>query len=145
VSQPPRQPRLPAARPAEPADPPQQPVARVRITHSRTEAARRVPHRPPSREIDEQTVLGEVYMSSLIRSQRRLAVVVCSTIGLVLVGTALLGALAPGFAELHLFGVPLPWVVLGVLVYPVLIGLAAYTVRQAERNERAFTELVKRP
>jgi hypothetical protein len=121
----------------------EQPVRRVRITHPRTEAVRRVPTRPTSHEIDEQTQVGAVYMDSLIRSQRRLAVMVCLTVGALLVGTALLGALAPGFAQLHVLGLPLPWVVLGVLVYPCLIGLAAYTVRKSERNERAFTELAR--
>jgi uncharacterized membrane protein (DUF485 family) len=119
------------------------PVRRVRITHPRTEAARRAPVRPVSHEIDEQTQLGAVYIDSLIRSQRRLAIIVCLLIGLLLVGTAMLGSFAPRFARLHLLGVPLPWVVLGVLVYPALIVVAAYTVRQAERNERAFTDLVR--
>lgn len=118
--------------------------ARVRVTHPRTDAVRRAPHRPPAREIDEQTQLGDVYMSSLIRSQRRLALIVCTVIALLLVGTALAGALAPRFAVVALLGISLPWVVLGVLVYPVLIGLGWYTVRSAERNERAFTELVRR-
>lgn len=120
-----------------------EPARRVRITHPRTEATRRVPARPVSHEIDEQTPVGEVYMRSLIRSQRRLAVLVCGLVAMLLVGTALLGAALPGLDRLHVFGVPLPWVVLGVLVYPVLIGLAAYAVRQAERNERDFTELVR--
>lgn len=122
------------------ADPPLQ---RVRITHPRTEAVRRTPTRATSREIDEQTQVGAVYMDSLIRSQRRLAVMVCLTITVVLVGTAVLGALVPRFTQLRLLGVPLPWVVLGALVYPLLIAVAAYTVRKAERNERAFTELVR--
>ncbi|MDQ2750076.1 MAG: hypothetical protein ABI775_08300 [Pseudonocardiales bacterium] len=121
----------------------QPPVRRVRITHPRTEAVRRVPTRPASREIDEQTQVGTVYMDSLIRSQRRLAVMVCLTVTAMLMGTALLGAMVPRFARLHLLGVPLPWVVLGALVYPALIALAAYTVRKAERNERAFTQLVR--
>lgn len=120
------------------------PVKRVRITHPRTVAARRGPVRPPSREIDEQTELGEVYMRSLIRSQRRLALAVCGAIGVVLAGIALVGAAFPRFGTSRLLGLPLPWVLLGVLVYPVLIALAAYTVRQAERNERDFTELVRR-
>lgn len=120
-----------------------QPVRRVRITHPRTEAARRGPIRPASREIDEQTQLGAVYMDSLIRSQRRLAVVVCTAIAVLLVGTALLGAFVPRFGRLHALGMPLPWVVLGVLVHPALIMLAAYAVRQSERNEQAFTELVR--
>jgi hypothetical protein len=119
------------------------PAGRQRITHPRTGAPRRAPARPPSHEIGEQTQVGAVYMDSLIRSQRRLAIVVCLTISVVLVGTALLGACAPTFARLRLFGLPLPWVVLGLLIYPALIGLSVYTVRHAERNERAFTELVR--
>lgn len=117
---------------------------RVRVTHPRTGASRRVPARTASREIDEQTPLGAVYMSSLIRSQARLAVLVCAAVTVLLVGTALLGALAPGFARARWAGLPLPWLLLGVAVYPVLIAIAAYTVRQAERNERAFTDLIRK-
>jgi hypothetical protein len=121
-----------------------EPVKRVRITHPRTEAARRGAARPPAREIDEQTALGEVYMRSLIRSQRRLAVTVCGGVGVLLVGIAMAGALAPRFALVRVLGIPLPWLLLGVLIYPALIVLAAYAVRQAERNEQAFTELVRK-
>ncbi|WAX56954.1 hypothetical protein M6B22_20885 [Jatrophihabitans cynanchi] len=121
-----------------------EPVKRVRITHPRTEAARRGAARPPVREIDEQTALGEVYMRSLIRSQRRLAVTVCGGVGVLLVGIALAGALAPRFATVRVLGLPLPWLLLGVLIYPALIALAAYAVRQAERNEQAFTDLVRK-
>lgn len=117
---------------------------RVRVTHPRTDATRRGPPRPAVREIDEQTRLGEVYMASLIRSQRRLAIGVVVVIGLLLVGTAILGAGAQRFDRLRLLGIPLPWLLLGVLVYPVLIALAWYTVRHAERNERAFHELIRR-
>lgn len=117
---------------------------RVRITHQRTGAVRRGPQRPPVREIDEETRLGDVYMSSLIRSQRRLAITVCVGITVLLVGTALLGALAPGFADIRVFGVPLPWLVLGALVYPPLIALGWYTVRSSERTERDFMELIRR-
>ena len=121
-----------------------QPAKRVRITHPRTEAARRGAVRPPSREIDEQTELGEIYMRSLIRSQRRLAVTVCAVVGVALAGVALAGAAFPRFADERVLGIPLPWLLLGVVVYPGLIAVAAYTVWQAERNERAFTELVRR-
>jgi hypothetical protein len=121
-----------------------EPGRRVRITHPRTEAVRRPPIRPVSTEIDEQTRLGEVYMQSLIRSQRRLGIVVCAVIFTGLAAIALLGAVAPRFAQLRLAGIPVPWLVLGLFVYPALIALAAYTVRHAERNERAFIELVRR-
>jgi hypothetical protein len=116
----------------------------VRIAHPRTDAARRGPHRPPLREIEEQTELGAVYMTALIRSQRRLALTVCAAVTVLLVGTALAGAVAPRFGHVRLFGIALPWLVLGVFVYPVLIALGWYFVRHAERNERAFTDLVRK-
>jgi hypothetical protein len=122
-----------------------EPARRVRITHPRTEAARRVPARPVAHEIDEQTRLGEVYMGSLIRSQRRLAVVVCGLVTALLAGVALLGAFAPRIASWHLFGLPVPWIVLAIAIYPALILLAVYAVRQAERHEHDFTELVRTP
>jgi hypothetical protein len=39
----------------------------------------------------------------------------------------------------------LPWLLLGVLVYPAMLGLGWFYVRQAERNEHDFTDLVDRP
>jgi len=83
-------------------------------------------------------------MSSLIRSQLRLALGVVAVIGLVLIGIVFAGAVAPRFDRLRLLGVPLPWLLLGVLVYPVLILLGWYLVRHAERNERAFSDLLRR-
>lgn len=103
-----------------------------------------MPPRAPVREIDEQTQLGDVYMSTLIRSQRRLALIVCSGIAVLLAGTALVGAVSSRFIHAHLLGLPLPWLVLGLFVYPALIGLGWYTVRSAERTERDFLELVRR-
>lgn len=120
------------------------PRRRVRVTHPRTDAVRRGPQRPPVREIDELTGVGEVYVASLIRSQRRLAVAVCAAVGLLLGGAAVLGAVSPAFGTLRLFGLAVPWLVLGLLVYPVLIGLGWLAVRSAERTERAFLELVRR-
>ena len=116
---------------------------RVRITHPRTDAARRGPIRPPAREIDEETHVGEIYMRSLIRSQMRLAVFVCTAAVVLLGGVAVAGAELPQLSRVTLWSIPLPWVVLGVMVYPVLLLLAWYTVRQAERNENAFTDLTK--
>jgi hypothetical protein len=122
-----------------------EPLRRVRITHPRTEAARRAPMRPALREIEEQTALGEVYMSSLIRSQRRLGVIVCGLVAVLLGGIAVFGAFATKLDRMHVLGLPVPWLVLAVGVYPVLIAIAMYTVRQAERNERGFIEIVRRP
>jgi hypothetical protein len=121
-----------------------EPLPRVRITSPRTVGARSRSRRSNASEIDALTRLGEVYVQSLMRAQLRLAAYVV----LLLAGT--LGLLPLAFrllplGHIRLFGVPLPWLVLGVAVYPWLIGLAWWYVRRAERNEAAFEELVDRP
>ena len=94
-------------------------------------------------EIDAQTELGEVYVASLVRSQLRLGLGVfaalASTVGLL----PALFAIAPDVRRWAVFGVPLAWLLLGVVVYPLLAGLAWFYVRRAERNELAFHELVR--
>ena len=54
----------------------------------------------------------------------------------------LLFHLAPGLAGVHLVGLPLAWLLLGVVVYPVLLVLGWRYVVRAERNERDFAELL---
>ena len=115
---------------------------RVRITHPRTIAARSVPPRPPTREIDELTVLGELYLESLLRSQRRTAFGVCAaTIGL-LVTVALTVAGWDAADRVTVLGIQLPWVLVGCAIYPALVAIGYVAVRQAERNERAFAALM---
>jgi hypothetical protein len=121
------------------------PAERVRVTSPRTVGSRSRSRRSNAAEIDAQTRLGEVYVQSLIRSQLRLALTVllmlAATVGLL----PLLFALAPGVRRLELLGVPVPWLLLGAGVYPYLIWLAWWSARRAERNERAFEDLVERP
>lgn len=95
-------------------------------------------------EIDSQTRLGEVYVRSLVRSQLRLAVLVCAVVGVVLGLLPLVFLLLPQLGQVKVVGLPLPWLLLGVLVYPLMIGAAGYYVRHAEKNERDFTDLVGR-
>jgi hypothetical protein len=116
----------------------------VRVTSPRTSAARRPITPTGTREIDEQTRLGEVYMHSLIQSQLRLALAVIAGGAVLLGGIPLLFALVPGTRTLAVFGIPLPWVILGVVVYPVVYVAARVYVRHAERIEAEFTEFVGR-
>jgi hypothetical protein len=116
-----------------------QAVQRVRVTGPRVRRARRA---SVASEIDAQTELGEIYMRSLMRTQLRLALgtvlVLASTVG----ALPLLFATVPWLRRTHLLGVPLPWLVLGVGVYPFLLLLAWSYVRRAEANERSFDDLV---
>jgi uncharacterized membrane protein YbhN (UPF0104 family) len=123
-----------------PADGPR----RVRVTSPRTSAARRPSTPAGPREIDEQTRLGEVYMHSLIQSQLRLALGVVGSAAVVLGGLPLLFALIPTTRRLLIFAIPLPWVLLVFVVYPVVYVSARIYVRKAERIEAEFTEFVGR-
>ena len=120
---------------------------RVVVTSSRARAARRPA--PGGRsgiagEIDAQSALGEVYMRSLVRHQLRLALVACTLLAAGLGGLPLLLLAVPELADVAVAGVPLPWLVLGAGVYPVLVALAWWYTRAAERSERDFADLVER-
>lgn len=96
------------------------------------------------RDLDEQTAVGEVYLRSLIRAQRRLAAVVCALLALTGVGLPLLFALLPRAGRWTVLGLGLPWLLLGILAYPALVVAGWLYVRAAERIERRFAELVER-
>jgi hypothetical protein len=117
---------------------------RVRITSPRAVPGGRSRRRSVSSEIDAQSELGEVYMRSLVRSQLRLAIgvvlVVAMTVGLLPV----LFEVVPATRTAKALGVPLPWLLLGLVVYPVLVGVGWAYVHRAEHNERVFSDLVDR-
>ncbi|QIK67641.1 hypothetical protein G7072_15935 [Nocardioides sp. HDW12B] len=114
---------------------------RVRVTSPRTGAAK-VRRVAPNVEIDRRTRLGQVYLSSLVRTQLLLAA------GVLLVGVGTLVSLPlllrlDAVAEREVLGMPLPWVVLGFAVHPFLLACGWFYVRRAERNEEAFADLVE--
>jgi fatty acid desaturase len=111
---------------------------RVRIVHPRTEAASRAAV-PPALSPDTLSY-DEVSIRSLIRGQARIAALVTTATAILLGGLAVLGAFWPASGGTKL----VPWIVLGVLVYPLLISLGWFGVRQAERNEDAYRDIVSR-
>ena len=117
---------------------------RVRVTSPRRGTARRGPTRPVTTEINEQTSLGEVYMAALLRAQLRLSVSVLVAVAVGLGALPVLFLAVPATRELHVWLVPLPWLILGVLVYPVVALASWYYVRHAEAIERDFADLVDR-
>lgn len=116
---------------------------RVRVTSPRTGAAR-AQRVPAAREIDAQTLLGEVYMSSLLRSQLRPALLALATLALLVGAIPLVFWLFPDLSSVEVLAVPLPWFLLAFAVYPVLFGIGWLYVRAAERNERDFTDVLDR-
>jgi hypothetical protein len=116
------------------------PPTRVRVTGP----PRRI-HAPRARtgDIDEQTALGGVFLGSLLREQLALAVRVLAVLALTVGSLPLLFNIFPGLADQQVLGVPLAWLLLGVLVYPWLVLLGRWYVRRAERNERDFALLLE--
>lgn len=114
------------------------------MTSPRTGATSRPPARAVTDDIDELTGVGEVYVRSLVRTQLRLALGVLGACALTVGAVPLLFAVAPSLGAAEVLGLPLPWLLPGVLAYPV-IGLVAWAyVRAAERAERDFADLVQR-
>lgn len=117
---------------------------RVRITSSRSGPA---PDSTPSpgRELREQTGLGEVYLRGLMSAQLRLSATVLLVGAVLLGGLPLVFALLPDTASVEIGGAPLPWLILGIGVYPAAVLTARFYVRASERIERQFSEVVQPP
>ncbi len=126
-----------------PGDP--TPRARVRVTSPRRQARPRAAGRTPRAEIEEETGLGEVYVDSLVRAQLRLSLAVLGGLLLVVGALPALFLTLPMVHRMMVGPVPLPWIVLLGLVYPFTFFLARTYVRAAERVERDFTELIRKP
>ncbi|WP_089299538.1 hypothetical protein [Haloechinothrix alba] len=97
----------------------------------------------PRVELAQQTSWGEMLIKDLIGAQLKLGL----AIGLVVL--VLLGSLpvafvvAPGFAEVTVAGIPLAWLLLGVVPFPLLFGAGLLYNRIAERHERAFVDMIE--
>ncbi|MEN8674495.1 hypothetical protein [Nocardioides sp.] len=98
-----------------------------------------------SHDIDEETSLGSVYVRSLMRAQLSLALGVVAVLAVTIGALPLLFHLVPEVGDARVAGLPIAWLVLGVLVYPWLLLLGWAYVRRAERNEQHFTELLGTP
>lgn len=124
--------------------PPGEPVPqRVVVTSPRTRATRGLP-RGGVRDLAEQTRVGELQLASIVRAQLRLALIVVFGVAIVIGGLPLLFALVPELRTLHVLGLHLPWLLLGVVVYPLMVAAGWLYVRFAERADKTFAHLVDR-
>jgi len=120
-------------------------VSDPRPTRVRVTGPPRRTHAPRARtgDIDEQTELGEVYLRSLLREQLGLAVRILAVLAVTVGSLPLLFHLVPDLALIGLLGLPLAWLLLGLLVYPWLFLLGLRFVRRAEGNEHDFALLLQ--
>jgi hypothetical protein len=95
------------------------------------------------KEVQEGTPVGELLRRDLIRSQLKvtarfgvLAVIVLGVLPAIL-------TLLPAVGQLDVLGLRVPWLLLGVLMYPFLVGVAWRYTRVADRVEQDFADHVQ--
>lgn len=126
-----------AATPATPTTP----ARRVRVVLA---GERRVRRATARREIEEQTPVGDLLVRGLMRAQLGLAIRLSALVLAFFGALPLLFVLAPDLARVRVAGLQLPWLLLGVIAYPVIVGAGWVYVRLAGRNEQEFADLVNR-
>jgi putative solute:sodium symporter small subunit len=94
------------------------------------------------RELAESTPVGDLYLQSLMRSQLGLSLRVLTVFVTLFLGLPLLFYVAPSLSNDKVFGISLPWVILGVAMYPVLLVLAWVYNRSANRIDDEFIALL---
>jgi hypothetical protein len=94
-------------------------------------------------DIQEGTGVGELLRRNLIGSQLAVALRFAVGAGLTLGVLPLLFAMFPELGRMEVLGLRLPWLLLGVLVYPFLFGLGLWHARTAERVEQNFADHVQ--
>jgi len=94
-------------------------------------------------ELEEQTSVGEALVRNLVRAQLKMALGLAALVGVPLAGLPLAFYLSPTFANLCVLGLRLPWLLLGVLPFPLLFGVGYWYNRLAERHEKDFVNMVE--
>lgn len=115
--------------------------ARVRVVFSE----RRNPTLPvgTKKEVQEGTAIGDLLRTELIGSQLAVALRFAAVAGLSIGLLPLLFVLFPAVGQAEVLGMRLPWLLLGVLVYPFLLALGWWHTRTAERVEQSFADHVE--
>jgi hypothetical protein len=91
-------------------------------------------------DVQDPGAVGTLLRNSLVRTQLLLALRVSVV---ALIGLGVLPALfiaVPVIGQVEVLGIRLPWLLLGVLVYPFLLGLGWWYVSSAEAAEQDFAD-----
>jgi TRAP-type C4-dicarboxylate transport system permease small subunit len=116
---------------------------RVVITHPRTSTRRRPSRTSAPRDLREHTFRGEVLLAALRRSQLRLAMAIASVFLMAVGGIPVVYASADWVRATRVGPIPLIWLTLGILVFPLVIWLGWLHIRATERYEQQFIDLIE--
>ena len=95
------------------------------------------------KEVQEGTAVGDMLRRDLIRSQLAVTLRYAAFAALVLGVLPALFTLLPEVGRLDVFGLRVPWLILGVLMYPFLVGVAWRYCHAADRREQDFADHVQ--
>ena len=94
-------------------------------------------------ELEEQTSVGEALVRNLVRAQLKMALWLALVTAVIFGSLPLAFYLSPTFANMSVFGVRLPWLILGVLPFPILFAIGLLYNRLAEQHEKDFVNMVE--
>jgi hypothetical protein len=134
-------PMTPRTVPVVGTTPPEPGSTRVRVVLSERKGVARAVR--TIKEVQEGTAVGELLRRDLIRSQLGVTLRFALLTALVLGTLPAAFTMLPEISRLHLLGLRLPWVLLGVLMYPFLVGVAWRYTRVADRVEQNFADHVQ--
>jgi hypothetical protein len=98
--------------------------------------------RSPREELAEATPHGDVYLDRLIRAQLGLSLLALVAFGGVVGSLPLLFLLVPELGRMDVLGMPLPVVVLGVPLFPLILVIGLAYQRRADALDEAFRDVV---
>ncbi|RJQ90000.1 DUF485 domain-containing protein [Amycolatopsis panacis] len=73
--------------------------------------------------------------ASLYRTQRRRGIPALVAMFVLVLGLPVVFAVAPELDSVRVWGIPLSWLMIALLPYPVMAGLAWWQLRRAEKTE----------
>ncbi|MBV9164211.1 MAG: hypothetical protein JO309_03055 [Pseudonocardiales bacterium] len=117
------------------------PGKRERIVLAKRRSSRRVVR--TLAEVEDQTSVGEELVRQLMRVQLMLSIRLMLLTVVVLGSIPLVFLLAPSLGTATILGLRLPWLLLGLAVYPFFVAVAWSYNRNADRTEQAFAEWVE--
>jgi hypothetical protein len=94
-------------------------------------------------EVQEGTAVGDLLRANLIGTQLIVALRIGAVAVIVLGLLPALFAVFPEIGQVEVLGIRLPWLLLGVLVYPFLLSLGWLHTRAAEKVEQSFADDVQ--
>ncbi len=94
-------------------------------------------------DVQDPGPVGKLWRDRLISTQLRIALQVGGVALLWLFLMPALFAAFPAIGDVSVFGIRLPWLLLGFLTYPFLLGLGWWYVASTERSEQDFIQEVQ--